>query len=93
MWVLGVVLLFYVAYRVRSSTSVPQRAPRRDPVPDSGAVDWKKLSREFVQILEAGDLEPTELHARYHRELGKVGRGGGFLFADLELRRGGEGSQ
>lgn len=50
------------------------RSPRRDfpEPPPTDDVDWKKLSSEFRQILLEGALEPTEVHAKYHREFRKV---------------------
>lgn len=52
------------------------RSPRRgdvsEPFPADDVVDWKQLSSEFRQILLEGALEPTEVHAKYHREFKKV---------------------
>lgn len=53
------------------------RSPRRgeqppEPLPADDGVDWKRLSSEFRQILVDGALEPTEVHAKYHREFKKV---------------------
>ena len=43
-----------------------------DVTHEPGDIDWKKLSKEFQQILTPGPLEPKELHAQYHREFNKV---------------------
>eukprot|EP00904_Undaria_pinnatifida_P006285 jgi/Undpi1/2787/HiC_scaffold_14.g06164.m1 len=45
---------------------------------DPDDIDWKKLSREFQQILASGPLEPREIHVKYHRDFHKqmfIGKG------------------
>lgn len=60
-----------VLHRLRSSPA-PRKRPRQDMVADSGEVEWKKLSREFRNLLQAGSLEPQELNTLYCRKFKKV---------------------
>ena len=54
--------------------------------PGATEPSWREISKEFRSLLSEGTLDPSELHAKYRKQLKKVRRLSWVGFVQLKER-------